>query len=109
MREQEMKETLEPAKYFIEIITIPGTEKPKVMIRLASDTLTGTDVTKYQNRQQLTEALVKSGEDRRNVEKDLERIYNPRAPVEGDPMDGESACYTLNITIAQARDFGWED
>jgi hypothetical protein len=107
MREQEMKEALEPAKYFIEIFAIPDEQKPKVTMRLYSDTSVHREVTKYQNLQQLTEALVKLGVDRRTVGVDLERIYNPRAPVEGDP-GGETACYTLSITIAQARDFGWE-
>jgi hypothetical protein len=102
MREEKMKETLEPADSFIEIIATANEQKPKVTIWLA-DTSTQTEVTKYQNLQQLTEALVKLGEDRRTVEIDFRRINT------GSPMAGESACYRRNITVAQARDFGWED
>jgi len=109
MREQEMKETLEPAKFFIEISATSDAQKPKVTIWLAADNSTQTEVTKYQSLQQLTEALVKLGVDRRTVGTDLERIYNPSAPVEGHAMDGEPPCYTLTLTTAQARDFGWED
>jgi len=109
MREQEMKETLEPAKFFIEISATSDAQKPKVTIWLAADNSTQTEVTKYQNLRQLTEALVKLGVDPRTVKKDLERIYNPPAPVEGDPMAGVPPCYPLSITIAQAKDFGWED
>ena len=109
MREQEIKETFEPADFFIEIRATSNPQKPEVAIRLADDTSTGIEVTKYQNLQQLTEALVKLGVDRRTVGKDLERIYNPPAPVEGDPMAGVPPCYPLSITIAQAKDFGWED
>ena len=102
MREEKMKENLEPADSFIEISATSDEQKPKVTIWLA-DTSTQTDVTKYRNLQQLTEALVKLGEDRRTVENDFERINT------GVPMAGEPACYRRNITIAQARDFGWED
>ena len=109
MREQEIKETFEPADFFIEIRATSNPQKPEVAIRLADDTSTGIEVTKYQNLQQLTEALVKLGVDPRTVKKDLERIYNPPAPVEGDPMAGVPPCYPLSITIAQAKDFGWED
>ena len=109
MREQEIKETFEPADFFIEIRATSNPQKPEVAIRLADDTSTGIEVTKYQNLQQLTEALVKLGVDRRTVGKDLERVYNPPAPVEGDPMAGEPPSYSLKITIAQARDFGLED
>lgn len=109
MREEKMKETLERADFFIEISATSAAQKPKVTIWLAADNSTQTEVTKYQNLQQLTEALVKLGVDRRTVGNDLERIYNPRAPVEGDSMTGEPACFPLSITIAQARDFDWED
>ena len=109
MREQEMKETKEPTDFFIEISATSDAQKPKVTIWLAADNSTQTEVTKYQNLRQLTEALVKLGVDPRTVKKDLERIYNPPAPVEGDPMAGVPPCYPLSITIAQAKDFGWED
>lgn len=109
MREQEMKETLEPDKYFIEIVATSNAQKPKVTIRLAADSSTQREVTKYQSLQQLTEALVKSGADRRTVENDLGRIYTAYAPVEDHAMGGESACCELSLTIAQVRDFGWED
>ena len=109
MREQEMKETLEPADFSIEISASSDAQKPKVTIWLAADNSTQTAVTKYQNVQRLTEALVKLGEDRRTVESNLERIYTAFAPVEDVPEAGETACYTRKITYAQARDFGWED
>jgi hypothetical protein len=43
------------------------------------------------------------------VEIDLKRIHTAYAPVENVAMTGEPAHYKPNITIAQARDFGWED
>jgi hypothetical protein len=104
-----MKETLERADFFIEISASSDAQKPKVTFRIAADSSTQTAVTNYQNLQQLTEALVRLGEDRRTVENDLKRIHTPYAPVEDVPMARESACYTRNITIAQARQFGWED
>lgn len=109
MREEEMKETLERAVFFIEISATPDAQKPKVMIWIAADNSTQSEVTKYQNLKQLTEALVKLGEDRRTVENDFERINTAYAPVEGVAMAGEPAFYRPNITISQARDFGWED
>jgi hypothetical protein len=109
MREEKTEETVERADYFIEISATSDAQKPKVTIWLAEDISTQREVTRYQNLQQLTEALLKLGVDRRTVRIDLERIYNPRAPVEGDAMDGEPACYTLSLTVAQVRDFGWED
>lgn len=109
MPEEKVKETMEPADFFIEISATSDAQKPKVTIRLYADTSTQTEVTKYQNLQQLTEALVKLGEDRRTVESDLERIYIAYAPVEDVPEAGETARYTRKITFAQARDFGWED
>jgi hypothetical protein len=109
MRENEVMETLERTDFFIAIRATSNAQKPKVMIMLADDTSTGTDVTKYQNLQQLTEARVKLGEDRRTVESDLERIYTAYASIEGVAMAGESACYRRNIAIALGRDFGWED
>jgi superfamily I DNA and RNA helicase len=109
MREEKMKETLEPADFSIEISATSDQQKPKVTIWLAADNSMQTEVTKYRNLQQLTEALVKLGEDRRSVENDLKRINTAYASVEGVAMAGEPAGYTPNITIAQARDFGWED
>ena len=109
MREQEIKETLEPADFFIEISATSDAQRPKVTIGLAVDNSTRTEVTKYQNLQQLTEALVKLGADRRTVENDFGRIYTAYAPVEGVALAGESACYWLSMTISQARDFGWKD
>jgi hypothetical protein len=106
MLEERMKETMEPANFFIEISATPDTQKPTIIIGPAADNSAQSEATKHQNLKQLTEALVKSGADRRTVENDLKRIY---APIEGDPMAGESACYTLSLTIAQARDFGWQD
>jgi hypothetical protein len=109
MREQEMKETLEPTKFFIEISATSDAQKPTVIIGLAADNSTQTEVTKYQNLQQLTEALVKLGVGRGTVESDFDRIYTAYARVENVALAGEPACYTPNITIAQAKDFGWED
>ena len=109
MREEKTEETVERADYFIEISATSDAQKPKVTIWPAADNSTQTEVTKYQSLQQLIEALVKLGVDRRTVGTDLERIYNPPAPVEGDPMAGVPPCYPLSITIAQAKDFGWED
>jgi hypothetical protein len=109
MREEKMEETLERADSFIEISATSDAQKPTVIIGVAADNSTQTEVTKYQDLQQLTEALVKLGEDRRTVGNDLERIYTSYATVEGVAMAGESACYRPNITIAQARDFGWKD
>ena len=109
MRAQEMKATLELVDFFIEISATSDAQKPRVVIGLAVDNSTQTEVTEHQNLQQLTEALVKSGADRRTVENDLRRIYTAYTPVEGVAMAGESACYTLSMTVSQARDFGWED
>jgi hypothetical protein len=116
MREEKMKETLERADFFIEIRATSDAQKPEVLIRFANgistqglpyDISTQTEVTKYQDLQQLTDALVELGVDRRDVDKDLARIYRANDP--DDPMTKEPACYTRNITFAQARRFGWTD
>jgi hypothetical protein len=46
MREQEMKETLEPADFFVEIRATSNPQKPEVTIRLADDTSTGINAKK---------------------------------------------------------------
>jgi hypothetical protein len=104
-----MKETLERADFSIEISAGSDAQKPKVTIWLAADSSMQTEVTKYQNLQQLADALVELGEDRRTVENDFERINTAYAHVEGVAMAGEPAGYTPNITVAQATDFGWVD
>ena len=109
MLEEKMKETMEPANFFIEISATPDAQKPGVIIRPSADASTQTFVTKYRNLRELTEALVKLGEDPRTVANDLERIYKVYAPAEDVAMAEEPACYTRNITFEQARDFGWID
>lgn len=110
MREEKMKETLERVDFFIEITATSDTQKPEVLIRPRADTSTQTTVRIYKNLPELTDALVKLGLDRRDVESGLKQIYTAYAPVEDVSTAGKSVSYTVsNITLAQARDFGWKD